>query len=533
MKENSEPGNVMNIRKRIYPIIALVAITALLICIVFFSVTIKMSTEKNREFLEERNEESVSFISMGMRQVQGNSYMAKLVYLGGEIAHQLSGQTDIDAEKVFDVFENEIGNIKGKYDSIRELIYNGALFAVYRNEIYLSKNDSFRQAFGYDPTMEMLEEDAVRVLKMNYCKGSLEAETLEEELSVDFSSSLSAMEAPFTAFHWDCYEFNNGNDMIIVGLWEPEAQAEFLSSRVKEIIDEEKDELLSSETAFLTKALIILGVSMASLIIIIIIVAYLISRKVATPIEDRIEKSEAENKVLTEMDRVKTRALSEVAHELKTPLSVISAYSEAVLQQVRQIPECDDSDHMLELIKNESNHMALTVSQVLDLTRIEEGRFTLERRICHIDTVITNAVEIYFPMLNNRGNRLKLKVPCDLPNVNIDSTRITRVIINLLTNAIKATENNLITISAEDDCDYIKVMVSDTGCGIPEDALPHIFERYYKLDQSGTGLGLYIVKTIVEAHGGTVEASSVVGEGTTFTFTVPVAGADFDETVEV
>lgn len=526
----------MNVRRKIYLVIALVAIAALLICIVFFGITIKISTEKNREFLDERNEEFISFISIGMNQQSTSDVYHQLLLISSTLNHLLPKESGLDSETIFENYENAIEKLS--LDSMHmSLTIGGILFIYYNDEIFVSQNNDFINSYGYTPTLEILQEQAAHILENigdgYYLKDDF-TPTLEYILSIQTNCEFYRTSSePNTAIYFMKFNRDIDEDSFIVGFLEEEPSTMFLKEAVSELVNEETDGLLSSETSFLTKALIILGISMASLIIIIVLTAYLISRKVATPIEDRIEQSEAENKMLSEMDRIKTRALSEVAHELKTPLSVISAYSEAVLQQVRQIPECDDSDHMLELIKNESNHMALTVSQILDLTRIEEGRFKLEQRNCHIDTVITNAAEMYFPMLNNRGNRLRLKVPCDLPYVFIDSTRITRVIINLLTNAIKATENNIITISAEEDCDFVKVMVSDTGCGIPEEAIPHIFERYYKLEQSGTGLGLYIVKNIVESHGGTIEVSSVVGEGTTFTFTVPVAGSVSENGIEM
>ena len=168
--------------------------------------------------------------------------------------------------------------------------------------------------------------------------------------------------------------------------------------------------------------------------------------------------------------------------------------------------------------------MALMVTQILDATRIEEGRMVLEPALCDIDSLVRETVETYFAVLNKNNNRLALRIPLELPQVKADSSRLQRVLVNLISNAMKHTQNGTILIKAEEEENFIKVTVKDTGSGISEEDMPHIWERYYKgkHSETGTGLGLYICKFIIESHGGKIWAESETGQGTAFMFTLPL-----------
>ncbi|MBR6337929.1 MAG: HAMP domain-containing histidine kinase [Ruminococcus sp.] len=181
----------------------------------------------------------------------------------------------------------------------------------------------------------------------------------------------------------------------------------------------------------------------------------------------------------------------------------------------------------LKRISSEANRMALMVTQILDATRIEEGRMVLEYSPCEMDGLVCEVIETYFAVLNKNNNRLVLRIPIDLPPVQADSSRLKRVFVNLISNALKHTKNGTILLKAEDGDDgFVTVTVKDTGSGISEEDMPHIWERYYKgkHSETGTGLGLFICKFIVESHGGKIWAQSTMGEGTSFMFTLPKAG---------
>ena len=169
--------------------------------------------------------------------------------------------------------------------------------------------------------------------------------------------------------------------------------------------------------------------------------------------------------------------------------------------------------------------MALMVTQILDATRIEEGRMVLEKAPCDLDSLVRKTVETYFAVLNKNNNRLILRIPIDLPKVDADGNRLQRVFVNLISNALKHTKNGTVLIKAEAGDEAVTVTVKDTGCGISPEDLPHIWERYYKgkHSETGTGLGLFIVRFIVESHGGTISVESEQDKGSAFTFTLPLA----------
>jgi signal transduction histidine kinase len=163
------------------------------------------------------------------------------------------------------------------------------------------------------------------------------------------------------------------------------------------------------------------------------------------------------------------------------------------------------------------------------MSRIASGKVAMELQAAQPHQMILNAVESYRAAARQRGVELKTDMQDDLPDVLADTIQIAHVFANLLFNAMKYTgSGGMITLSALADEEQVRFSVSDTGEGIPEEYLPKIFDRFFRVPgqehETGTGLGLSIVKEIVEAHGGSVGVDSHVGEGTTFSFTLPTAG---------
>jgi two-component system sensor histidine kinase ResE len=165
----------------------------------------------------------------------------------------------------------------------------------------------------------------------------------------------------------------------------------------------------------------------------------------------------------------------------------------------------------------------------LDLARLESGRTRLSREFYNILDVIQKSVQTVKPQAAEREVQIATESdPGQLPQLVGDAEKITQVVMNLLTNAIKYNrEQGSVTVRAELLDDSVQVSVSDTGVGISEASLPHIFEKFYRVADTegythGTGLGLTIAKSIVEAHGGDMSVESVEGQGTTFTFVLPL-----------
>jgi len=167
------------------------------------------------------------------------------------------------------------------------------------------------------------------------------------------------------------------------------------------------------------------------------------------------------------------------------------------------------------------------------LALAEAGQLRLQREVVAVDALIAPAVEALRPQADAKGLAVPVELPADLPPVDADPGRVGQVLRNLLNNAILHTPaGGTITLSARPDAGTVAVSVRDTGVGIPPEHLPNVFERFYRADRSraratgGAGLGLAIVKQLVMAHGGSVAVESAVGQGSTFTFTLPVAAID-------
>jgi signal transduction histidine kinase len=228
---------------------------------------------------------------------------------------------------------------------------------------------------------------------------------------------------------------------------------------------------------------------------------------------------------------MKTEFLGNVSHELKTPLTVVSGYAQTSGQLIEAsgMRSGEEVSRRMKLISSEAERLSLMVGQILDVTRMEEGRMAMEQKPCYVDEIIHGAIGTHYPILNKNNNRLEIHIESGLPKVNADPARISQVVVNLISNAVRFTENGLITVSAELKDSHIQICVSDTGEGISSDMIDHIFERYVGMEKSGsrkntgTGLGLYICKHIVEQHGGRIWAESTEGNGMSVYFTLPAS----------
>jgi len=227
---------------------------------------------------------------------------------------------------------------------------------------------------------------------------------------------------------------------------------------------------------------------------------------------------------LARLESSRRNMVTDVAHELRTPLTSIRGYLEAMRDGVvRPEPVIIDSLHEEALLLNR------LVDDLQELALAEAGQLRLVRQPAEVGALIDKAVTAIRPALAEKGLAIEIDVAEDLPVVDVDSERVGQILRNLLNNAITHTAaGGRITLSARHAESEVSVSLRDTGSGIAAGHLPHIFDRFYRADRSraratgGSGLGLAIVKQLVEAHGGRISVVSAEGQGTTFSFTIPI-----------
>jgi two-component system sensor histidine kinase ResE len=214
---------------------------------------------------------------------------------------------------------------------------------------------------------------------------------------------------------------------------------------------------------------------------------------------------------------------------LKTPLTSIQGFAQAILDDTANTPEA--RTQAAQIIYDESGRMHRMALDLLDLARLEAGTADLKMSTVDMGVLLQGIVDKFTPQAQKAGAGLRLEVPGDLPLIVGDGDRLAQVFTNLVDNALKFTPaNGEIVLSAEKAGAEMEVSVADSGSGVPSEALPRLFDRFYQADpsraggeQHGAGLGLAIVREIVEAHGGKIGVRSQAGHGTTFVIHLPLA----------
>jgi two-component system OmpR family sensor kinase len=224
--------------------------------------------------------------------------------------------------------------------------------------------------------------------------------------------------------------------------------------------------------------------------------------------------------------------LANVSHDLRTPLTSIQGFSQAIAEGVTSDPE--SAQRAALIIHDEAGRMHRMVESLLDLARIEAGQLDFKAHAVGLGDLLQYVGDSLSVKAREKGLQLHIEIPPGLPRIAGDGDRLAQVFTNLLDNAVKHTPSGgQITLRAETDRNGVTVAVQDTGAGIPPDDLPRVFERFYQVDKSrksdrgsGMGLGLAITRQIVEAHGGIIQVASALGKGTTFTVWLPLPKPD-------
>lgn len=228
-------------------------------------------------------------------------------------------------------------------------------------------------------------------------------------------------------------------------------------------------------------------------------------------------------KKLKELDQMKSDFLSIATHELKSPMAVISGYIDMVLEQ-KETKINEVAEKYLKKALDQTNRLSILVADLLNVSRIEQGRIKYDYSEVKINQIIDNIIGLYIEKAKDKGLELKYKKK-DLPSVWADAGRIQEIFTNLIDNAIKYSESGTITVSHEIQSEKVITTVADQGLGMSSESQKKLFTRFYRVKTdktaqiSGTGLGLWIIKQYIENMGGRVEVESKEGEGTKFIIT--------------
>src|SRR5262245_7840768 len=229
------------------------------------------------------------------------------------------------------------------------------------------------------------------------------------------------------------------------------------------------------------------------------------------------------------LSRLKSDFVANVSHELKTPLALIRLFAETL--ELGRVPSEDKARQYYRVINKESQRLTQLINNILDFSRIEAGKKEYRFAPTDIARVIHEVVDAYRFQIEQQGFALELDVPDGLPEIDVDKEALGQALINLLNNAIKySRDQKMIRISVRAENQHVAIQVADRGIGIELSEQKKIFEKFYRAEDSlvhdtkGSGLGLSLVRHIMEAHGGSVAVESAPGSGSTFTRALPGRG---------
>jgi PAS domain S-box-containing protein len=243
-----------------------------------------------------------------------------------------------------------------------------------------------------------------------------------------------------------------------------------------------------------------------------------------------VEREREAVEQLAHLDRAKSDFVASVSHELRTPITSVLGYTE--LLEGGSLGSVTEGQHaVLTRISRSSRRLLTLIEELLTLGRIEEGRLDIRRDEVDLGDVVASAREMLEHQLAGREVAVAFSVPEEDVTVTGDERQLERVVVNLLGNAVKFTpDGGSVDLSVDVVAGMARISVTDSGIGIPADELPRLFERFFRSRISqeqaikGTGIGLWMVKQIVEAHGGVIGLSSTEGQGTTVSVELPLAG---------
>lgn len=234
------------------------------------------------------------------------------------------------------------------------------------------------------------------------------------------------------------------------------------------------------------------------------------------------------NDLAIELERYRNNRqefFANISHELRTPITYLEGYAN-VLKNKLYTTEKEKNDYLL-IISDESQRLIRLINDLFDLSKAEEGELHIKNGSLHLKAIIESVVKKVTLRAKEKGLTIHKEISSSIPLIHGDEQRMEQIFINLIENALHYTEKGTIFVILQSSVDEVKVTIKDTGIGIPNEELPHIFERFHRVEKSrsrdfgGTGLGLSIVKKLVELQNGTITVSSDINKGTIFEIVFP------------
>jgi len=258
-------------------------------------------------------------------------------------------------------------------------------------------------------------------------------------------------------------------------------------------------------------------------------------KRYAAELEQRVTQRTAELKVAMEKaqaaDRLKSAFLATMSHELRTPLNSIIGFTGIILQGLAG-PLNAEQAKQLGMVQNSARHLLALINDVLDISKIEAGQFEIVSEPFDVRDVVDRAIQTVAPLASKKGLKLVTRVAPQVGHITSDRRRVEQVLLNLLNNAIKFTDQGEVWVECRIDEGRLATRVMDTGMGIRPEDMGKLFHMFQQIDtgltrrQEGTGLGLSICKRLVEMLGGQIWTESEWGKGSTFAFTLPIGARD-------
>ncbi|HEX8354435.1 MAG TPA: ATP-binding protein [Pyrinomonadaceae bacterium] len=312
---------------------------------------------------------------------------------------------------------------------------------------------------------------------------------------------------------------------VAVVKWLPPAEAEAVRARadfLRDFVNTEEDDSALEELARQNRDLVQVLSELEE------------KREQMERLNARLEESNQElnraNAQLREMSAMKEEFLALTTHDLRSPLTVISGVIN-FFNSGRLGELTGEQKNMVSMMERNTQNLIELVNDLLDASKLESGTMRLDMATIELRALVDDLREQMQPLAAEKEIALAVEMPEDLPPLCADRAKLRRVLVNLISNALKFTpRGGRVSLSAAPEAGLVRVSVADTGVGIPPDDVRDIFDKYAQArsratrSEKGTGLGLYITRQLVELHGGRIEVHSEVGKGSTFSFTIPTAG---------